>query len=59
MKDVLPDVSKFDMSGKLATAGSIVNISYGDIIVTVEGGDKKKSKDIAKEIMDGLKKRGR
>ncbi|MGX9930130.1 hypothetical protein ACW0KB_02650 [Virgibacillus salarius] len=33
--------------------------TYGDIHITVENGDKKKANDIAKEIITGIKKRGK
>jgi len=33
--------------------------TYGDIHVTVENGDKKKANDIAKEIITGIKKKGK
>lgn len=59
VKDVIPALSGSSISSKLATAGSIVNVSYGDINVTVEGGDKKKADAIAGEIMKGMKKKGR
>lgn len=59
MKNVLPRVNKTGIASKLATASGITNISYGDIHVTVENGDKKKGKEIAKEIMKGIKKKGR
>ncbi|AKQ08521.1 tail length tape measure protein [Bacillus phage PBC2] len=58
--NMLPKINATSMSSKLATAGSIVsNVSYGDIYVTVEGGDKKKADSIAGEIMKGMRKRGR
>jgi nucleoid-associated protein YgaU len=60
IKKFIPDVKRASISDKLATAGTITtNISYGDINVTVEGGDKKKANDIAKEILNGMKKRGK
>lgn len=56
----MPDIKRSSVIDKLATAGTIVNnITYGDINVTVEGGDKKKAKDIATEIIKGIKKKGR
>jgi TP901 family phage tail tape measure protein len=59
-KHLLPDFANGSIDGKLATAGNITNnITYGDINVTVEGGDKKKAKDIAKEILTGMKKKGK
>ncbi|QOV08246.1 tape measure protein [Bacillus phage Kirov] len=59
VKNVIPALSGNSISSKLATAGSIVNVSYGDVYVTVEGGDKKKADAIAGEIMKGMKKKGR
>jgi len=59
VRNVIPALSGGSINSKLATAGSIVNISYGDINVTVEGGDKKKADAIAGEIMKGMKKKGR
>lgn len=59
MKKTLPQISKTNISGKLETAGSInTSISYGDINITVENGDKKKAKEISTEIIKSLKKRG-
>ena len=57
--NILPDVKRNTVASKLATAGSITNISYGDINVTVENGDKKKADAIAGEILKGMKKKGR
>jgi hypothetical protein len=60
MKNILPAVSKVNVLDKLALAGNITtNVNYGDINVTVQGGDKKKSQDIAKEIMNEIKKKGK
>ncbi|UUV45937.1 tape measure protein [Bacillus phage vB_BanS-Thrax1] len=56
--NIIPQLNTTSMSSKLATAGSIVNVSYGDINVTVEGGDKKKANEIAGEILKGVRKRG-
>lgn len=57
--NIMPDIKRSTVANKLATAGSIVNITYGDINVTVENGDKKKANDIAGEILKGMKKKGR
>lgn len=60
VRRIMPDIKRSSVIDKLATAGTIVNnITYGDINVTVEGGDKKKAKDIATEIIKGIKKKGR
>lgn len=60
VKQIMPNIKHGSVIDKLATAGTIVNnITYGDINVTVEGGDKKKAKDIATEILKGIKKKGR
>jgi TP901 family phage tail tape measure protein len=60
MKGVLPNISIANIKERLATASQMTsNVSYGDINVTVENGDKKKAGDIASEIMKGLKKRGK
>lgn len=59
VKDIIPSVKRGSVADKLATAGNITNIAYGDINVTVENGDRKKAKDIAKEIITGIKKRGK
>lgn len=60
VRRIIPDIKRSSVIDKLATAGTIVNnITYGDINVTVEGGDKKKAKDIATEIIKGIKKKGR
>jgi TP901 family phage tail tape measure protein len=60
VRRIMPDIKRSSVIDKLATAGTIVNnITYGDINVTVEGGDKKKAKDIATEILKGIKKKGR
>lgn len=56
---IAPDISKGNIASKIATAGSIVNITYGDINVTVQDGNKKKAKDIATEILTGMKKKGK
>lgn len=58
---IIPDIKRGSIVDKLATAGAVINnsISYGDIYVTVENGDKKKAKDIATEIIKGIKKRGK
>ncbi|OJT57284.1 phage tail tape measure protein [Bacillus licheniformis] len=60
MKNNLPQIGKANISGKLATAGSInsTSISYGDINITVQGGDKKKAKEISQELLKELKKNG-
>jgi len=34
-------------------------VQYGDIIITVENGDRKKATDIATELITKLKKRGK
>ncbi|MGL6081351.1 MAG: phage tail tape measure protein [Gammaproteobacteria bacterium] len=59
MVNVIPKLKRNALSS--LTGGNNVNttISYGDINVTVENGDKKKSKEIASEIISGLKKRGK
>jgi len=60
VRRIIPNIKRSSVIDKLATAGTIVNnITYGDINVTVEGGDKKKAKDIATEIIKGIKKKGR
>lgn len=60
VKGIIPNIKRSSITDKLATAGTIVNnITYGDINVTVEGGDKEKAKDIATEILKGIKKKGR
>jgi hypothetical protein len=56
----LPEVSKANVLDKLATASSVVtNVTYGDISVIVQGGYKKKATDIAKELMNEIKKKGK
>lgn len=59
VKSIIPNVKRNSVVDKLATAGTIISNSYGDIHVHVENGDKKKGKEIAKELLDGLKKKGR
>lgn len=60
IKGLIPEVSRGKILDKLASASEVVtNVTYGDIYVTVQGGDKKKSKDIAKELMNEIKKKGR
>ncbi|SDX95944.1 phage tail tape measure protein [Thermoactinomyces sp. DSM 45892] len=62
LKNIIPNLSSIrNGTDQLATVGSVHSnqVSYGDIYVTVEGGDKKKAKDIAKEILSSLKKKGR
>lgn len=64
ISEVLPQVKRGSIVDKLATAGTIINnnMTIGDINITVENGDKKKAKDIGKEvasqILKGYKKRG-
>ena len=61
IRRILPDIKRSSIIEKFATAGTIVNnnTTYGNIYVTVENGDKKKARDIATEIIKGIKKRGK
>lgn len=60
LKGVIPSVQRTNIASKLADSSNVsTSISYGDIHVTVENGDKKKAKDIASEILTGMKKKGR
>ena len=57
MSNILPKLAKPNMKDKLGI-GENSSVSYGDINVVVQNGDKKKSTEIAHEILKGLKKRG-
>src|SRR5205085_11402143 len=59
IKNVIPQIAKATVSDKIATAGSIMNVTYGDMYITVEDGNKKKASNIAKEILTGMKKMGK
>jgi TP901 family phage tail tape measure protein len=60
LQGVVPALQRSSVANKLAMGTNInTNISYGDIIVNVENGDKKKARDIAGEIVKGLKKKGK
>ncbi|MCR4361979.1 phage tail tape measure protein [Bacillus subtilis] len=59
METNIPNLKRGNVNSKLDTASTIsTNISFGDINVTVENGDKKKASDIATELIKGLKKKG-
>lgn len=56
LSGIIPRQKTFNTASEFQNSGGIVSISYGDINVTVENGDKKKAKDIVKEIMTEVRK---
>ncbi len=58
-KNAIPKLKRGSINEKLATASQTTSTTYGDINVTVQDGNKKKAKEIASEILGGIKKRGK
>jgi TP901 family phage tail tape measure protein len=61
IKQYIPNITQPNLQGKLATMAGHINttITYGDINVKIENGDKKSATNIAKEILIEMKKKGR